>query len=128
LSKFGPIGAAPALVLASNAFWPARISYPGVGSAELRPLIFGVTKDPQTPFLWTQRMKQAFPNSRVMTWQGYQHVGLTAMFTKLEKATGSSTEGAKPCLMTAKQYLMTGKLPENGRVCHQGHLDLVGMD
>merc|ERR1712048_183621 len=49
-NKFGPIGAAPAIVLASNAFWPARISYPGVGTAELRPLIFGVTKDSQTPF------------------------------------------------------------------------------
>jgi pimeloyl-ACP methyl ester carboxylesterase len=128
LSKFGPIGAAPALTLASNAFWPARISYPGVGNAELRPLIVGVTKDPQTPFLWTQRMVQAFPNSRLMTWQGYQHIALKLLFSNLENTTSSSTGGAKPCLMSAKQYLLTGKLPENGRVCHQGHLDLVEME
>jgi len=128
LSKFGPVGEAVSILFANNAFWPARISYPGVGNAELRPLIIGVTKDSQTPFLWTQKMVQAFPNSRLMTWQGYQHIALRLLFKTLENQTDSSTGGALPCVMSAKQYLLTDNLPENGRVCHQSQLDLVEMD
>eukprot|EP00931_Biecheleriopsis_adriatica_P028385 TRINITY_DN16926_c0_g2_i2.p1 TRINITY_DN16926_c0_g2~~TRINITY_DN16926_c0_g2_i2.p1 ORF type:complete len:336 (-),score=49.60 TRINITY_DN16926_c0_g2_i2:368-1375(-) len=127
LSKFGPVGAAPALDMARLAFWPARISYPGVGNADLRPLIIGVTKDSQTPFLWTQRMVQAFPNSRLMTWQGYQHIASFYTFLNFENTT-RDLEGSKPCLVHAKQYLLTGNLPENGLVCHQGDLNLREMD
>merc|ERR1712007_222563 len=108
-------------MFANQPFWPARVSYPGVGNAELRPLIMAVTKDSQTPFLWTQRMVQAFPNSRLMTWQGYQHIALSSLFLNLENATISNTGGAKPCLVSAQQYLLSGELPGNGRVCHQEH-------
>jgi len=124
VSKFGPLGAAAALDKAPGAFWPARISYPHVGNPDLRPLIIGVTLDPQTPFLWTQRMVQAFPNSRLMTWQGYQHVLSTYMFLNFENAT-TDLEGGLPCLVSAKHYLLTGNLPENGLVCHQDHLRLA---
>jgi len=131
VNKYGPVGAAPALAMAASAFWPARVAYPGVGNADLRPLILGVTKDPQTPFFWTQKMIQAFPNSHLMTWQGYHHIMAVSLFMRLDNISslGNATGiGIKLCIMSEKHYLLTGELPENGRVCQQPRLDLPEME
>ena len=53
---------------------PARIR------AALPPiLLIGSLHDPATPYVWSQRMHDAIPGSRLLTYEGVQHVAFTGV-------------------------------------------------
>merc|ERR1712012_1418617 len=82
------------------------------GNGKLKPLIFGTIDDSATGFKWTQEMKLAFPNSHLMTFQGYFH-GFPSPFIARER----KLKGLYDCFLAMQEYLRSDVLPRNGRSC-----------
>jgi len=113
--RYGPLGEAGVYSwLPWAVLFPAKSQYPGIGSGKVQPLVIGVLEDVATPFKWSQQMKLAFPNSHMMTWQGYHH-GMPSFFEVFEK----DPTGVDPCMKLIRNYVYTGILPRNGITCHE---------
>lgn len=111
--------------------WPAIPSpVSPIGSATVAPLIVGNLHDPNTPYHNAQMMKQAFPQSSLVTWQGYGHCthgpsneGVTAMndyiaAVKAGKTPEYTLDVAKLlCTSLLFNYLADGVLPPDGHIC-----------
>lgn len=90
--------------------WPAvPTPVPPAGDSKLKPLIIGNLRDLQTSYLATQRMKQGFPQGRLLTYQGYGHC--------LGPGWGDNMAAEKSCLKHVHAYLYDDILPEDGSTC-----------
>jgi pimeloyl-ACP methyl ester carboxylesterase len=127
-----PLGTAWALGWATLlGTWPAIPSpVPPLGSAVVAPLIVGNLHDPNTPYHNAQLMKEMFPQSSMVTWQGYGHCthgprndGFSAMNEYIEALKAGKTpeytlDAAKLlCTSLLFNYIAEGKLPADGHVC-----------
>lgn len=113
--QYGPIGEASSYAFAPwMSFFPGKSTYPGIGSGKVEPLIVGVLDDSATPYAFTQEMKLAFPNSHLLTWQGMHH-GMPRFFRKHPW----NITGVDDCVEMMQNYMLNGKLPVNGEVCHE---------
>ena len=75
--------------------------YVAKGSAPI--VVIGVKNDPATPYSWSQTVAGALDNAVLLTWEGDGHVAYSR---------------AGSCIDTpVDEYLLTGKVPENGLVC-----------
>ena len=75
--------------------------YVAKGSAPI--VVIGVRHDPATPYSWTQTVAGALDNAVLLTWEGDGHVAYGR--------AGSCIDSP------VDEYLLTGKVPENGLVC-----------
>ncbi len=69
-------------------------------------LIIGVTKDPATPYVWSQNLANEFPNSTLLTLNGEGHTG--------------HNRGNRCIDSKVDAYFLTGKVPEPGISCGSG--------
>lgn len=126
-----PIGVAWALNWAVGlGSWPALPRpMPPIGRDGVKPLVIGNLHDAQTPYKSAQSMRVAFPDGRLMTWQGYGHClrmpyNATAILKRYEEEvrdgqppTYTDEVGKLLCSKIAFDYLATGQLPKDGHTC-----------
>ena len=87
-------------------YWKAPPQIPKMNLTKIKTppiLIIGVTKDPATPYEWSQGLKKAMPNSVLLTYDGEGHTG---------HGRGSSCIDEK-----VDSYFLTGKLPAPALIC-----------
>jgi len=108
----GVIGDRATYIMDSIATWPGKSTYPGIGNADVRPLVMGTLDDSATGYKWTQEMRMAFPNSHLMTFNGYFH-GFPSPFQKRKRGT----HGLYDCFTELQEYVRSKTLPRNGRTC-----------
>ena len=86
--------------------WPVPAATPApIHAAGAAPiLVIGTTRDPATPYAWAQSLASQLDSGRLLTFDGDGHTGYNR---------GSS------CINRAVEaYLVSGKLPAKGLVCH----------
>mmetsp|Transcript_60932 Transcript_60932/g.115129 ORF Transcript_60932/g.115129 Transcript_60932/m.115129 type:complete len:674 (+) Transcript_60932:46-2067(+) len=129
--EVSPIGVAWALNWAVGlGSWPALPRpMPPIGRDGVKPLVIGNLHDAQTPYKSAQSMRSAFPDGRLMTWQGYGHClrmphNATAILNRYEEEvkdgkppTYTDEVGKLLCSKIAFDYLATGQLPKDGHTC-----------
>lgn len=129
--EVSPIGVAWALNWAVGlGSWPALPRpMPPIGRDGVKPLVIGNLHDAQTPYKSAQSMRSAFPDGRLMTWQGYGHCLRMPYDAQgiLKKYEEEVREGKPPtytdevgkllCSKIAFDYLATGQLPNDGHTC-----------
>ena len=105
---------------ASMLLWPGQPTPASFGHrAGVKALIVNSLYDRATPFPAAQRMRAAFPDGALMTWQGTGHC---------VKASKFDPEGTKSCIDRMASYLKDGTLPTDGFTCHQTRKITVGSE
>lgn len=66
-------------------------------------LVVGTLRDPATPYVWAQRLARELSSGRLLTWDGDGHTAYA--------------RGSKCIDQSVDSYLLTGVLPEAGKVC-----------
>ena len=87
-------------------YWKAPPNQPKLPFENIKSkpfLIIGVTKDPATPYIWSESLAQSFPDSILLTLDGEGHTGHNR---------GSSCIDSK-----VDSYFLRGELPSEGVSC-----------
>ena len=88
-------------------YWPKSTPLPPMGNAVLRGIVAGQVYDPATPYIGTQKMRQNFPNTHLLTSRSFNH-GLSSA-TDLNDVR---------CQNHITHYIATGKFDfTDGYVC-----------
>jgi pimeloyl-ACP methyl ester carboxylesterase len=106
-------------VMAMVAAWPLYAQpLPPSGKAGVPALIIGNLHDAQTDYSGAQRMRENFPKSSLVTWQGYGHGTWSAGQEPGTNETQVNNDVAlRACKEWSIQYLANGTLPPDGQVC-----------
>jgi pimeloyl-ACP methyl ester carboxylesterase len=106
-------------VMAMVAAWPLYAQpLPPSGKAGVPALIVGNLHDAQTDYSGAQRMRENFPKSSLVTWQGYGHGTWSAGREPGTNETQVNNDNAiQACKEWSYQYLANGTLPPDGQVC-----------
>ena len=90
-------------------YWPNSTPLPPMGNAVLRGIVTGQVYDPATPYISTQKMRQNFPQTHLLTSRSFNH-GLLS-------ATDLNLNGGR-CQNHAVHYFETGEMDfTDGYVC-----------
>jgi len=114
-TMYGDAGAGAFVGILAPLFdWPVIPSPPApLGNPHVPALVVGNLYDPATSYVWSQDMKQKFPQGALMTWQGVGHsVTNNFLFDK----------SSAKCFDLMVKYLVTRELPINGHVCKDADL------
>ncbi|MEN9735571.1 MAG: hypothetical protein RL129_281 [Actinomycetota bacterium] len=87
-------------------YWKAPPVESGITFKDVKSppfVIIGVTKDPATPYIWSQNLAKVFPSSVLLTFAGEGHTGHNR---------GNSCIDSK-----VDAFFLQGKLPEAGATC-----------
>ncbi|MFA5490658.1 MAG: alpha/beta hydrolase, partial [Candidimonas sp.] len=99
----GPLTSSYAAGCAGFDFKPDPIPLARPIASEYPVLIGGATRDSRTPYQWAVQMARAFPNSRMLTYSGGNHVNWFI---------------SSPCLKSIMDdYFVDGRLPPVDAVC-----------
>merc|ERR1712137_313532 len=92
-----------------------------VGNTNVQALIITNVYDPLTPFKNAGLVKNHFPSSHIMSWQGGWHMMKGGILEgKLYPKSPSLQESAKYdelCFGVVSTYLETGRLPQDSYIC-----------
>jgi pimeloyl-ACP methyl ester carboxylesterase len=83
---------------------PAAATAPIHASGAAPILVIGTTRDPATPYAWAQSLAGQLDSGRLLTFDGDGHTG----YNRGSSCINRAVEG----------YLVSGKLPAKGLVCH----------
>ena len=92
------------------AYWPVQATgtphvVPAKGAAPI--LVVGTTRDPATPYAWAQGLAQQLDSGTLLTFDGDGHTAY------------ARNPGGSACIDEAVNlYLLQGKVPAKGTVCH----------
>ncbi|MEU4092210.1 alpha/beta hydrolase [Streptomyces sp. NPDC026673] len=89
--------------------WPAGPSQPShaITAPGAPPiLVVGTTRDPATPYAWSQALARELSSARLLTWDGDGHTAYI------------QPEGSACVDNAVDRYLLSGQLPPAGTVCH----------
>lgn len=105
--------------------WPVTARpTPPLGSSDTPILVIGNLFDGMTGYNWAQQMRQNFPKSSLLTWQGYGHcfgvhdpATITDAMSGLRKGQYTQEVAKVLCQRLVFDYLLTGELPRDGHTC-----------
>lgn len=66
-------------------------------------VVIGTTNDPATPYVWSEGLAKTLDSATLLTWEGEGHTA----YGRSNQCVGDAVD----------QYLVEGKVPEDGKVC-----------
>jgi pimeloyl-ACP methyl ester carboxylesterase len=105
---------------AAMASWPMYSKpLPPPGKDGVKALVIGNLHDPQTDYIGAQRMRAAYPDGALMTWQGYGHClpGESSVPVSSNLTQKHNNLALKKCQKQVSRFLSSGELPQDGHVC-----------
>jgi hypothetical protein len=116
-----PFGTARGITLAANmASWPLYSKpLPPPGRDGMQALVIGNLHDAQTDYTGAQKMRAAYPEGALMTWQGYGHClpGESNVPAGSNLTKQQNDLALEKCKAQVTRYLSSGELPLDGHIC-----------
>mmetsp|Transcript_29226 Transcript_29226/g.53426 ORF Transcript_29226/g.53426 Transcript_29226/m.53426 type:complete len:648 (+) Transcript_29226:162-2105(+) len=98
----------------STYYWPNITPLPPIGNPFLKGIIAGQLYDPATPYIWTQKMRDQFKSTSLLTSRSVNH-GLSN--------TIESLSSDRRCFANILRYFKNGYVDfSDGKVCESDHI------
>lgn len=98
----------------STYYWPNTTPLPPIGNPTLKGIVAGQMFDPATPYIWTQKMREHFKSTSLLTSRSVNH-GISSAI--------ESMAADKGCYANILRYLKNGYVDFiDGKVCEASHI------